>query len=143
MFFCSMLISISRPVALQTAAAALGTLASLSISPSVPLPGPDSSASPRAPTGPVAIPALRASVTRHGISRSVPVDDGSSVSGSPPPPDSKAVVAGAATKNGKKRGTIFTCESCSKVRRVLRYAQPVLVLRLSLSRGRYIATRLA
>ncbi|KAI0254552.1 hypothetical protein BJV78DRAFT_1280122 [Lactifluus subvellereus] len=104
------------PVALQTAAAALGSIASLSTSPSVPLPGPDVSASPRAPTGPVAIPALRAS--RHGISRSVPVDDGSSVSGSPPPPaDSKAMVTGALMKNGKKRGTIFTCESCSKVYR--------------------------
>jgi hypothetical protein len=139
-----MLTSVPRPVALQTTAAALGSLVAQSVSLSVPLPGTDSSASIRAPTGPMAIPVLNASFARHGISRSVPVDDGSSVSGSPPPPaDSKAGVIGAVTKNGKKRGTIFTCESCSKVRTVLGYVNVGLGLRVTSLHYRYIATRLA
>jgi hypothetical protein len=54
--------------------------------------------------------------TRNGVSSSVPIEDAFSVSGTPPPAtDSKAGVIGGAMRNGKKRGTTFTCESCSKV----------------------------
>jgi hypothetical protein len=61
-----------------------------------------------------------APVAGNGISRSVPVDDGSSISGTPPPlADSKLGAMGGAARNGKKRGTVFTCESCSKVHEVL------------------------
>ncbi|KAI9441356.1 hypothetical protein H4582DRAFT_2110275 [Lactarius indigo] len=89
----------SRPsvVGLHTATIALNSLASLSIS---------------------SIPVHGAPVARRGVSSSVPVDDGFSVSGSPPASmESKPGVTGLVTRNGKKRGTIFTCESCSKVYR--------------------------
>ena len=106
--------SVPRPVVLQTPATTLSSLASLSISSSVSPPGPDfSTNSNRTPTIPVSIPVLSAT-TRGGISSSIPIENAPSVSGTPPPADSKAGVMGSA-KNGKKRGTTFTCESCSKV----------------------------
>jgi hypothetical protein len=115
-FFHLVLTSVPRPAVLQTPATTLSSLASLSISSSVSPPGPDiSTNSNQTPTIPVAIPVLSAT-TRNGVSSSVPIEDAFSVSGTPPPPtDSKAGVMGGATKNGKKRGTTFTCESCSKV----------------------------
>ena len=111
------LTSVPRPAVLQTPATTLSSLASLSISSSVSPPGLDiSTNSNRTPTIPVAIPVLSATTTRNGVSSSLPIDDASSFSGTPPPPtDSKAGVMGGATRNGKKRGTTFTCESCSKV----------------------------
>ncbi|KAN0125870.1 hypothetical protein V8E52_001077 [Russula decolorans] len=106
------------PVVLQTPATTLSSLASLSISSSVSPPGPDiSTNSNQTPTIPVAIPVFSATTT-NGVSSSIPIEDASSVSGTPPPPtDSKAGVMGGAARNGKKRGTTFTCESCSKVYR--------------------------
>ncbi|KAI0266339.1 hypothetical protein BC834DRAFT_969387 [Gloeopeniophorella convolvens] len=108
------------PVGLQAAAAALSSLAALSISSPV---SPTTSlglstSAPRMSTAPVAIPSLQSPVARSGISVSASADDGFGVSGSPPPSsESKAGVTGTVTKGGKKRGTIFTCESCSKVYR--------------------------
>jgi hypothetical protein len=93
----------------------LNSLASLSISSSVSPPGLDiSSAVTPTPTVPVAIPVLN-TAARNGISSSAPTDEGSGISCTPPLADSKAGVTGIATRNGKKRGTTFTCESCSKV----------------------------
>lgn len=100
----------SRPsaVGLHAATTTLSSLASLSISSSASPPGPALSASStQAPTRPVTIPVHTIPVARRGVSSSVPVDDGFSVSGS----------LSGVTRNGKKRGTIFTCESCSKVYR--------------------------
>jgi hypothetical protein len=111
-FFHLALTSVPRPVVLQTPATTLSSLASLSLSSSVSPPGPD--ISNRTPTIPVAIPVLSATTT-DGVSSSLPIEDVSSVSGTPPPTDSKAGVMNGATRNGKKRGTTFTCESCSKV----------------------------
>jgi hypothetical protein len=114
-FFHLALTSVPRPVVLQTPATTLSSLASLSISSSVSPPGPDiSTNSYRTPTIPVAIPVLSATTT-NGVSSLIPIEDAYSVSGTPPPTDSKAGVLGSATRNGKKRGTTFTCESCSKV----------------------------
>ena len=96
----------SRAVGSHTATTTLSSLASLSISSSASPPGPASST--QAPTRPVTIPAHSTPVARRGVSSSVPVDDGFSVSGS----------LSGVTRNGKKRGTIFTCESCSKVRTI-------------------------
>lgn len=111
----------SRPsaVGVHTATTTLSSLAALSISSSVSPPGPALPASsPQVPTTPVTIPVHSIPVARRGVSSSVPVDDGFSVSGSPPAStESKAGVTGVVTRNGKKRGTIFTCESCSKVYR--------------------------
>lgn len=111
----------SRPsvVGLHTGTIALNSLASLSISSSVSPPGPALPASsPQAPTGPVSIPVHGAPVARRGVSSSVPVDDGFSVFDSPPAStESKPGVTSLVTRNGKKRGTIFTCESCSKIYR--------------------------
>jgi len=108
----------SRPstVALPSATTTLNSLASISISSSASPQGPDgSSAFYRAPTGPVAIPGTSAHTSRNSISRSVPGDDGTSVSLLMT--ESKSVVTGGTSRNGKKRGTTFTCESCSKVYR--------------------------
>ena len=139
-FFRLVLTSVSSPAALQSATATLNSLASLSISSSVSPPGLDfSSTVTQAPTVPVAIPVLSTSAARNGISSSAPADDGSSVSGTPPLADFKAGVAGVATKNGKKRGTTFTCESCSKVHALLMYQ----LSRLISSHDRYIATHRA
>ena len=105
--------SMSRAVALHTSTTTLSSLASLSISSSVSPPGPTLPASsPQAHTGPVTIPVHSTPVPRRGVSSSVPVEDGFSVSGSP------SGVMSVVTRNGKKRGTIFTCESCSKVRAI-------------------------
>ena len=102
--------SISRAVGLLTATTTLGSLASLSISSSASPPGPAlSTSSPQAPTSPVTIP-VHCPIARRGVSSSVPVDDVFNVSGSP----------SGVTRNVKKRGTIFTCESCSKVLMILR-----------------------
>ena len=112
MNFYSMLkpASISRAVGLLTATTTLSSLASLSISSSASPPGPAlSTSSPQAPTSPVTIPVDSTPVARRSVSSSVPVDDGFNVSGSP----------SGVTRNGKKRGTIFTCESCSKVHTML------------------------
>ena len=138
--FISALTSFPRPVVLQSPATTLSSLASLSISSSVSPPCPDIfTNSNRTPTIPVAIPVLSATTT-NGVSSSVPIEDASSVSSTPPPPtDSKAGVMGGATRNGKKRGTTFTCESCSKVLAMLCPSRR----NLTPSRYRYIATRLA
>jgi len=108
----------SRPstAVLPSVATTLSSLALISISSSASPHGPDGSSTfSRAPTVPVAIPGSSAHISRDNISRSVPVDDGTSVS--PLMTESKSAVTGGTNRNGKKRGTTFTCESCSKVYR--------------------------
>jgi len=101
----------SRAVGLHTATTALISLASLSISSSASPPGALPASSPQVHTGPITIPVHSTPVARRGVSSSVPVDEGFGVSSSP------SGVMSMVTRSGKKRGTIFTCESCSKVYR--------------------------
>ncbi|THH17921.1 hypothetical protein EW146_g2984 [Bondarzewia mesenterica] len=124
------------PVGLQTAAAALTALANLSLT---------SNSSQRAPASTaVSLASASASLSvprssqntpsmQHaGTSRLVSLDDDFMVSpqrtshehaGSGPEQNNNqdaqnnGNTSGTVTKNGKKRGTIFTCESCSKVYR--------------------------
>jgi hypothetical protein len=62
----------------------------------------------------IPIPASRStSVHTDSMSKSVPLDEESSF---PSPPNGIVPLNDhGLTKGGKKRGTIFTCESCSKV----------------------------
>jgi hypothetical protein len=114
-----------RAASLQTAAAALSSL-SLSSPPAQVqgLPPSQNQISTSLTSASIAmggaasaipIPASRsASAHTDGMSKSVPLDDG--VMFPSPPNDSLTHVHDAVlTKGGKKRGTIFTCESCSKV----------------------------
>jgi len=95
----------SRAVGLHTATTALISLASLSISSSASPPGALPASSPQVHTGPITIPVHSTPVARRGVSSSVPVDEGFGVSSSP------SGVMSMVTRSGKKRGTIFTCES--------------------------------
>jgi hypothetical protein len=121
------LFSRTRPAALQTTAAAL-SLASLSLSSSPPPPvvHKQTSTSFAAVSNAIPIPAPAGHTNPSGIntSRSVPLDDSAFPSPPPGAPPRNALngvqVApissnGSGAKNGKKRGTTFTCESCSKV----------------------------
>lgn len=108
---------------LQTAAVALSSLATLSLSSSPPtqsqgLPSHNyvsssftSASNALSPPG-IPIPRRSTSVHPSDISQSVPLDDGS---GHSSPPNGVHVHDSNLTKGGKRKGTIFTCESCSKV----------------------------
>lgn len=119
------------PVGLQTAAAALTALANLSLSSSPPLAPASTAISAVSASASLSIPRSRPSDTsaqRAGMARSISLDDeyifsvhiqspeyltdGGDRNGAQ---DTKN--DGNLAKNGKKRGTIFTCESCSKVYR--------------------------
>ena len=91
---------------LQTAANALATL-SLSSSPPTPA---QTHHSTSFTGGASAIP-IPSRTTRDSNSKSAPLDDGSNFPTSSPNHEHDSGL----TKGGKKRGTIFTCESCSKV----------------------------
>jgi hypothetical protein len=69
----------------------------------------------------IPIPASRStSAHTDSASKSVPLDDGAHFP-SPPNGGTGHMHDGGLTKGGKKRGTIFTCESCSKVGGGYRY----------------------
>ena len=91
---------------LQTAANALATL-SLSSSPPT---HAQTHHSTSFTGGASAIP-IPSRTTRDSNSKSAPLDDGSNFPTSSPNHEHDSGL----TKGGKKRGTIFTCESCSKV----------------------------
>ena len=101
---------------LQTAAASLSALASLSIASTSPTQGHTGSL----PSAAFGSPGASAPTSAQGTSSSVPRED------DPILPDSDTVDIELADdksdsgiapiKSGKKRGTLFTCESCSKVR---------------------------
>ncbi|KAI8970551.1 hypothetical protein BD414DRAFT_581730 [Trametes punicea] len=102
------------PVMLQTAAAALSSLATLSLSGSPPPQGAPQTATSLAS----ASDQLHSAPTNTAPKQEVADEDlvPDEVSTAPP---AKTELNGAGisiTKTGKKRGTIFKCESCSKVR---------------------------
>ncbi|TFY56563.1 hypothetical protein EVG20_g8878 [Dentipellis fragilis] len=118
------------PAGLQAAAAALSALASLSLSSTPPqsisLAAHGSTATSYVPassalSAPVPIPTLASNRSQGGAAaRSHPAQDGADLSSSLPlsfEENEDGKNAGVTVKNGKKRGTIFTCESCSKVYR--------------------------
>lgn len=102
-----------RPVMLQTAAAALSSLATLSLSGSPPPPGvPQTATSFTAASGQMAS-GLATMIPKQEANDENTVPDEASAT-----PPTKTEINGAGisvTKTGKKRGTIFKCESCSKV----------------------------
>ncbi|KAI0316603.1 hypothetical protein OF83DRAFT_1084159 [Amylostereum chailletii] len=89
------------PAGLQTAAAALSALSSLSLASTSPAQGPVTASLSSTSVGSLA----------RGISSSAPHDDLAEMD------VEFADEKGEVTKSGKKRGTLFTCESCSKVYR--------------------------
>ncbi|OJT07748.1 hypothetical protein TRAPUB_1340 [Trametes pubescens] len=103
------------PVMLQTAAAALSSLATLSLSGSPPPPGvPQTATSFTAASGQMAS-GLATMIPKQEAADENTVPDEASAT-----PPTKTEINGAGisvTKTGKKRGTIFKCESCSKVYR--------------------------
>lgn len=119
----------NRPMGLQTAASALTELANLSLSSSPSTHGMSSSltstsfvSASAALSSPVPIKAglnttvkvsvksTKAEETAQSLPSEISALDATSGS-----VDSKASISNGVTKNGKKRGMIFTCESCSKV----------------------------
>ena len=113
-----------RATSLQTAAAALSSL-SLSSPPSQVQVFPQSqkqvstsftlASMAMEPAAAIPIPASRSTSTHaDGASKSLPLDDDASFP-SPPNGATGHMHDMGLTKGGKKRGTIFTCESCSKV----------------------------
>ncbi|KAI0067027.1 hypothetical protein BV25DRAFT_1905453 [Artomyces pyxidatus] len=108
------------PVGLQTAAATLSALASLSLSSSPPSIAPKA-ASYLSLSAPMPIPITLSKTFVDTVS----VDESDGFTGHSP--SSSALLdgihatdaknGGVGAKTGKKRGTIFTCESCSKIYR--------------------------
>ncbi|CDO78029.1 hypothetical protein BN946_scf184648.g1 [Trametes cinnabarina] len=104
------------PVTLQTAAAALSSLAALSLSGSPPpQSAPQTGTSLASAAGQIISGPTAAKVPKQEAADEDIVPDDAS-----PDPSAKTELNGAGisiTKSGKKRGTIFKCESCSKVYR--------------------------
>ncbi|KAI0635123.1 hypothetical protein C8Q77DRAFT_1106081 [Trametes polyzona] len=103
------------PVMLQTAAAALSSLASLSLSGSPPPPSaPQTTTSFTSASGQMSSGSTPKVPKQEATDENTVPDEASTVA------PSKTEINGAGisvTKTGKKRGTIFKCESCSKVYR--------------------------
>ncbi|KAI0371904.1 hypothetical protein BV20DRAFT_1112230 [Pilatotrama ljubarskyi] len=103
------------PVMLQTAAAALSSLATLSLSGSPPPPSAPQTATSFTSASGQMTAGLAGKIPKQEANDEDTVPDEAS-----PVPPAKTEINGAGisvTKTGKKRGTIFKCESCSKVYR--------------------------
>ena len=102
-----------RPVMLQSTVAALSSLATLSLSGSPPPQG-----IPQTGTSFTSASGLLSSSTLAPLPKVEVKDDDDVLHEASAAASAKAEINGAAisvTKTGKKRGTIFKCESCSKV----------------------------
>ncbi|PIL27468.1 transcription factor [Ganoderma sinense ZZ0214-1] len=102
------------PVMLQSAAAALSSLATLSLSGSPPQGVPQTGTSFASASGQLASPPTSRMLKLEAKDDDIVLDD------APVAAPVKTEINGAGisvTKTGKKRGTIFKCESCSKVYR--------------------------
>ena len=105
--------TLHRPVTLHTAAAALNSLATLSLSGSPPPPG-----IPHTGTSLATASGLLASSPSAPVPKIETKDDDAVLDEASAAAPVKAEINGGGismTKTGKKRGTIFKCESCSKV----------------------------
>ncbi|KAI0777640.1 hypothetical protein BD413DRAFT_468169 [Trametes elegans] len=101
------------PVMLQTAAAALSSLATLSLSGSPPPPSVLQAATSFTSASGQMSSHSGTKLPKEELADDIMVPDEASAT-----PPTKAEISGAGisfTKTGKKRGTIFKCESCSKV----------------------------
>ena len=111
--FLTLLFFRHRPVMLQSAAAALSSLATLSLSGSPPQGVPQTGTSFASASGQLASSSTSRMLKVEAKDDDIVLDD------PPVAAPVKAEINGAGisvTKTGKKRGTIFKCESCSKVR---------------------------
>lgn len=100
-----------RALTLQTASAALSQLATLSLAGS-----PPPQAVPQTSTSfASAIGVMHFDSSAGQVEQAIKQEEEEQVAEVPQPPSGELSGGGISIKNGKKRGTIFTCESCSKV----------------------------
>lgn len=121
-------LSFSRPVMLQTAAAALSSLATLSLSGSPPPQG-----IPHTGTTLASASGFLSSASPAPVPKIEERDDDVVLNEAAPAAPTKAEINGtgvSVTKVGKKRGTIFKCESCSKVSTVVSFLYTMMSSRL-------------
>lgn len=102
---------VCRALTLQTASAALSQLATLSLAGS-----PPPQAVPQTSTSfASAIGVMHFDSSAGQVEQAIKQEEEEQVAEVPQAPSGELSGGGISIKNGKKRGTIFTCESCSKV----------------------------
>lgn len=106
-----------RPQTLQSASAALNALATLSLAGSPPpLAAPQTSTSFASAVGVIHLDAAPGQ-----LEQAVKQEEEEQPASTTRAPSGELSGGGITVKNGKKRGTIFKCESCSKVRDLALY----------------------